>query len=67
MTNHPNIRWRKEAHRQFDEFLESETGQFLLAQKVITRAGMPVVFRDIYLAGFAAGREQNKPRKPDER
>jgi hypothetical protein len=62
MTNHPNRSWRAQARQAAEAWLQTDTAKFLLEQRVITREGMPAVFREIYIAGFAAGREQNKPK-----
>lgn len=62
MSNHPNRNWRAVARQQAEQWLQTDTAKFLLEQRVITADGMPAVFREIYLVGFAAGRAQNKPR-----
>lgn len=60
-NNHPNRNWRARARQAAAAFAEQYAD---LSQLQPTPAGVQMLLREAYLAGFAAGREDVKPRKP---
>lgn len=58
--NHPNRNWRSQARQAAADFVDAH--DVLWRFLPTDHAALQHRLREAYLAGFSAGREQNKPR-----
>lgn len=66
MTNHPNRNWRAQARQQAEAAMQEHSFLHEAPLAGNNSAGLRNRLIEAYLLGFAAGREQNMPKKRDD-